>query len=315
MIDSPALADIGADAVIDTESHLFLRAWPSEAYPDAPRYEHYHWHEHGADLFISEMDRAGVDRAFVISYDGYDFAPFMYRLGFKPSDLYGGVPYARGWINRYPDRLLWFPTLQDPRDPENLRLLESELGEGAAGCKFFPAYLDLEFSDAAMKPVFDLLEAHGRRLMVGLEDSPDPSLRLLDAARVLAARPGLPAQFNHGGSVRFEHAEDIRAVGELTRETERVFISTSVLGGPLMEWADGTEYPFRTWLMRVQRLVAAVGSDRIVWGTDWPWFEQYGKYPQFVDAVRLHADFLDAGERRAFLGGNASRYLGLEQGG
>jgi hypothetical protein len=90
--DSPALAGIGPDAVIDTESHLCLRAWPSEAYPDAPRYEHYHWHEHGADLFVSEMDRAGVDRAFVISYDGYDFAPFMRRLGFAPSDFYGGVP-------------------------------------------------------------------------------------------------------------------------------------------------------------------------------------------------------------------------------
>jgi predicted TIM-barrel fold metal-dependent hydrolase len=309
--DSPALAGIGPDAVIDTESHLCLRAWPSEAYPDAPRYEHYHWHEHGADLFVSEMDRAGVDRAFVISYDGYDFAPFMRRLGFTPSDFYGGVPYTRGWIDRYPDRLVWFTTLQDPRDPDNLRLLAEQLSDGAAGCKFFPAYLDLEFSDPAMTGVYDLLESLDRRLMVGLEDSPEPSLRLRDAARALASRLGLPVQFNHGGSVRFDSSEDLEAVAELTRQTERVFISTSVLGGPWMEWDDGTEYPFRTWLSRVQRLVDAVGVERVVWGTDWPWFEHFGKYPQFLDAVRLHADFLDADARRAFLGGNARRYLGL----
>ena len=89
-----------------------------------------------------------------------------------------------------------------------------------------------------------------------------------------------------------------------------MFISTSVLGG-LDGWADGTEYPFRTWLARLQRLVDAVGVDRVVWGTDWPWFEEFGNYPQFVDAVRLHAGFLDAEGRRAFLGGNARRYLGL----
>ena len=162
-----------------------------------------------------------------------------------------------------------------------------------------------------MTDVYDLLESLGRRLMVGLEDSPEPSLRLRDAARVLASRPGLPVQFNHGGNVRFDHGDDIDAVAELTRQTERVFISTSVLGGPWMEWADGTEYPFRTWLARLQRLVDAVGVDRVVWGTDWPWFEEFGKYPQFVDAVRLHAGFLDADGRRAFLGGNARRYLGL----
>jgi predicted TIM-barrel fold metal-dependent hydrolase len=117
--------------------------------------------------------------------------------------------------------------------------------------------------------------------------------------------------FNHVGRVCFDSSEDLEAVAELTGQTERVFISTSVLGGPWMEWDDGTEYPFRTWLSRVQRLVDAVGVERVVWGTDWPWFEHFGKYPQFLDAVRLHADFLDADGRRAFLGGNARRYLGL----
>jgi hypothetical protein len=48
------------------------------------------------------------------------------------------------------------------------------------------------------------------------------------------------------------------------------------------------------------------------WGTDWPWFEHVGKYPQFVDAVRLHAGFLTGDEQNAYLGGNAIRYLGQE---
>jgi predicted TIM-barrel fold metal-dependent hydrolase len=295
--------------IIDTETHLFLRAWPLEADPDGPRYEHHRWHAHDGDLLVSEMDRAGVDLAFVISYDGYDFGPFMERHGSSPSDFYGGEAYARTFVERHPDRLVWFPTLRDPRQPAAVRRLEEQLAAGAVGVKFFPAYLGLSIGDGALGAVYDLLESSGRCLMIGLEDTSRVVVELDAAVRTFGARPGLRVQFNHGANAVLTEDDQRRAVAELVSATESVFISTSVLGGTLMEWTDGTEYPFRGWLSRLERLLDAAGPDRVSWGTDWPWFEYLGKYPQFLDAVRLHADFLNAEERVAYLGGNAERYL------
>ena len=295
--------------VVDTETHLFERAWPIETMPDAPLYEHVHWHAHDGHLLVSEMARANVDLALVIGYDGYDFQLFMERLGSSPADFYGGERYARSFVEQYPDRLALFTALKDPRVRESLGRLEQQLEGGAIGTKFFPAYLGLSFDHPSIAPVLDLVERSGRCLMVGLEDSADIAEELRAATRILAERPGLHVQFNHGANVRFDVAEEVEALRALVRATESVFISSSVLGGPLMEWEDGTEYPFPRWLAKLERLIDAVGPGRAVWGTDWPWFEHFGKYPQFVDAVRFHAQFLNDEERGAYLGGNACRYL------
>src|SRR5262245_167703 len=101
--------------VVDTEAHVLYRVWPIAADPGGDLIERYRWHEHSGDLLVAEMDRAGVDKAFLIGYDGYDFGYFMERLGGGPDDFWGGRTYARHFAAKHPDRLLFVTTLRDPR--------------------------------------------------------------------------------------------------------------------------------------------------------------------------------------------------------
>jgi len=75
-------------------------------------------------------------------------------------------------------------------------------------------------------------------------------------------------------------------------------------------WDDGTEYPFANYQRRIETLVKGVGADRVMWGTDWPWFEDKMKYTQAVDAIRKHAHYMTAAEKALFLGDTAARFMG-----
>jgi predicted TIM-barrel fold metal-dependent hydrolase len=49
-----------------------------------------------------------------------------------------------------------------------------------------------------------------------------------------------------------------------------LYLSTAFPGE---KWDDGTEYPFPNYLRRIRALVDRLGTDRLMWATDWPWFE------------------------------------------
>ena len=53
----------------------------------------------------------------------------------------------------------------------------------------------------------------------------------------------------------------------------------------------GLFLPFPNLLRRVERLRDSVGADRLMWATDWPWFEDEFKYKQGIDCFRKHAPF------------------------
>src|SRR5207302_950340 len=118
----------------------------------------------------------------------------------------------------------------------------------------------------------------------------------------------LRVQINHGGCVELD-TEDSESLFQLVREQPNVHISTSVLSGVAMEWLHGWRYPYPTYLERLRRYVEEVPISRLLWGSDWPWYTQFWLYPQLIDAIRFHADFLGDDEKRLYLGGNAARLL------
>ena len=65
--------------VIDTEVHIVHRVYLREINPTRSLTEPYSWHSHDGDLLVAEMDRAGVDQAFLISYTAQDVARFLER--------------------------------------------------------------------------------------------------------------------------------------------------------------------------------------------------------------------------------------------
>jgi predicted TIM-barrel fold metal-dependent hydrolase len=301
--------------VVDTETHVFVRSWPIETSPHMSQVDPFTRTEHSGALLVAELDRAGVETAVLIGYDGYDFPQFMARFQSVPADFMGGRGYTRGWAARYPDRLRYVTTLVHPRTPGWLEQLEEELDAGALGVKIFPAYLRLDPDAREIRAAFDLVRERGRAAVFGFEDTAPPETPSLSdlyeaIGRLAADYPDVPIQLNHGanalpGGVEFP---------VLTRVVEghaNLLVSTSVLGGPLMEWEDEWRYPFPVYLGRLARFAEALPPAQLAWATDWPWFEGALKYPQLLQAVVDHGSFPSAEAKRLYLGGNAVRHWRL----
>lgn len=301
--------------VVDTETHVFVRCWPIETSPQVSEVEPVTRTDHPGSLLVAEMDRVGVEAAILIGYDGYDFADFMQRFGSAPADFMGGRGYTRAWSERYPTRLKYVTTLNDPRSPAALESLASELTRGAIGVKIFPAYLKLQADAQEIRAVFDLLQERSAAAVFGFEDTEPPRTPSLiefyeGIDRLAGDYPGVQIQLNHGANAD-PFGEDGRVLFEIVNSHDTILVSTSVLGGPGMEWPDRWLYPFPSYLRRLEAFSAGLSSDRIAWGTDWPWFEGVLKYPQHLQTIVDNATFFSDDEKRMYLGGNALRHWRL----
>ncbi len=296
---------------IDTETHAFYRAFPPEAGFAEDRRKLYSWQERTGDLLVAEMDHAGVEQAFLISYDGWDMPYYMEVKSAGRESFWGGADYCRFFAERYPERLLWFVTLRDPRDRPGLAPLERRLDQGAHGIKVFPGFLETNIDDPVLMEAYALVRERGRRVIFGFEDTNRPSTPTIHEvweafARVAETFPDLPFQTNHMGYLDPREPEAQRMF-EIVRAHPNMYVSCSCLQ---FMWEDEHEYPFPRYLERIRALRDGCGADRIVYGTDWPWLEHYFMYPQLAESIRRHADFLSEEEKHLFLHRNARRFLG-----
>jgi hypothetical protein len=301
--------------VVDTETHVFVRSWPIETNPHLSPVEPYTRTEHSGELLVAELDRAGVDAAILIGYDGYDFPQFMARFSSAPADFMGGRAYTRGWADRFPGRLRYVTTLFHPRTPGWLDSLGEELDAGALGVKIFPAYLRLAPDAPEIRAAFDVLRERGRAAVFGFEDTSPPETPTLSdyyeaLGRLAADYPEVSVQLNHGANAR-PGGEEFPVLTRVVAASPTVLVSTSVLGGPLMEWEDGWRYPFPAYLRKLAAFADALPPEQIAWATDWPWFEGSLKYPQLLQAVADHGSFPSREARDLYLGGNAIRHWRL----
>ncbi|MGX6449112.1 amidohydrolase family protein [Patulibacter sp. S7RM1-6] len=298
--------------IIDTETHVFYFARSARDNPDKETLrKHYTWHEHDGDLLVAEMDHAGVDQTFLISYDGEDTRVAAESVGFGMEDFAGGKKHALRQIRKHPDRLLWFSVVKGPPLYDPLARVRAEIDEGAVGFKMFPPFLGADLREEPWTGVLAELEARGSRLLLSYEYLLPGERRsvvdFLDELDVALERvPDLPVALLHAGCIDPLLPEADRVVRLLERHP-RVVLSNAMPGAV---WDDGCEYPFANLLARVERLHARVGADRLMFASDWPWFEHEMTYKQGVDCFRLHAPYFSAGELDDFLGGTARRFLG-----
>jgi predicted TIM-barrel fold metal-dependent hydrolase len=296
---------------IDSETHVIYRAWPIETNPGRSMVERFTWHEHSGDLLAAEMDRAGVDKTILISYDGYDVEWFLRSIGSTPEDFITGRKYTLAAVHAHPDRFIWFSTLKDPRRDENVQAVHTDFDDGAHGLKIFPSFLVLPVDHPALVRIFELCIERDTRVILSFEDAHPPEtcsipefFDQLDA--VMAKLPDLRVQLNHAGAVD-PLTREIDTVCRVVNRHENIYVSTAMMG---LVWDDGTEYPFPNYLRRLERLKEGVGIERMMWGTDWPHLSHQMHYPQAIDCVRRHASFMSDSDKDAFLGGNARRFLG-----
>ncbi len=263
--------------------------------------EHWTWHEHSGDLLVAEMNRAGVDKAFLVGHGDQSTKT-----------------YDRQFLVKYPDRFYWFPQIPDPHDNTCLNIIREEFSEGARGIKIFPALMNMNLSDPNLMKVWELTRKNRKLVMLCFGDSNLAKAPLAKTyvnqlnSQILPSFSDLKFQLNHGACI-----DPLSVEGEVLFDAvnnhANLFISTSFLG--FMTSARGLtddehEYPFPNHLRRLKELCKRISIDKLMFATDWPWPEKFRKYVQDVDAIRRHADFMSDADKQKFLGLNALKFLG-----
>lgn len=174
----------------------------------------------------------------------------------------------------------------------------------------FPAYIQTSITDPGLLRVYDVVAKHNGKILISLEKvSPPASLShetyLQQLDEVLAAYSTVPFALLHVGCID-PLSPRIGNVFQLVEKHRNLFLSTAYPGEV---WDDGTEYPYSNYQRRIRTVIEAVGSNRTMWGSDWPWFEDKFKYKQAMDAIRLHAHYMSEGQTAEFLGGTALRFM------
>ena len=114
-----------------------------------------------------------------------------------------------------------------------------------------------------------------------------PKLRIIIAHLGLAPYPGSESKIN-------------------LAKRENVFLDTSGLPASFA----GDEYPYLQAQRFIKWAVDQVGSDKIMWGSDYPALLRWCTYRQTLDIVRNSAVLSDL-EKERILGTNAARMFGF----
>ena len=130
--------------------------------------------------------------------------------------------------------------------------------------------------------------------------------------KVLGEFPSLKVQLNHAGAGAWtDPASDplnpeADIIYRVTNRHDNLLLSTAWL---CKNWDDKWEYPFPNYQKRLEKLYRQVGVEKLVWATDWPWLEMWMNYPQAVDSIRKHANYMSEEDKRRFLGDNARAFV------
>jgi predicted TIM-barrel fold metal-dependent hydrolase len=317
--------------IIDAHTHVFDSSVAGSA-ENFPKWPGTRWGGSGPDL-LHQMDEAGIDQTFLISYTPVDVMAH-YPADVRASQLATFQYYLtrdyflRVW-QQAPHRFRWFPDSIDPRVPGYAERATRDLDMGASGLKLLPAFVDTALDDPRWAPIFELLAERDKPCIIDLSywyiDQPwfAPSLYGRYASyeayaegvhRVLARFPTVRMSFAHYGTPRLQDRDDPahtihyeRLDGPIAMVKEH---ANATLDLAAYQHLIRPDEPFPYWsaLGVVQRLVEALGAERIVWGTDWPYLGVQ-PYPEIVRAIRT-APFLKAGEADQLFAGNALRFLG-----
>jgi predicted TIM-barrel fold metal-dependent hydrolase len=304
--------------VVDMHTHL-LRHSPVPfdlEFRDTPRTAHYTWHPYDADLLIDEMDLAGVDKAVVKTYEPEDLAIALKRFGIPLEGFDAGEAYARPLIRKYPDRLLWAKVFNPTKSQELPTWKGLIQGPELKVVVFRPPHFpNHPLTDSMHRQVFDWCAESNKPVMMTFEsiyppETPDHATYLGYFREIVESYPQLRFSLMHTGFDEhwmFERLPMVSVVNELNAKHKNIWVETAIYD------VDFT-YPYRGYLEKIHTLYEAVGRDRIMWGTDWPWTEPWSHYFQLVQCIVENAHFLSPTEKQLFFGGNAATFLGLQKG-
>ncbi len=220
---------------------------------------------------LRAMDAVGIDRSCVFNI-------------FHPEGTTGNDETA-AFVARHPDRFIGFayvsPLLPDLMVPELERAID-ELGFPAI--KLYPPYTPFPLCDPIWDPIYGF--ANERELAVILHTGPE---KTAEPGHLLEAAPRFPkAKFIAGHAGNFEpyRSQAIKAA----QVCDNVYLETcSTYRSPGV----------------IEELVAGVGADRVLFGSDTPLMDPRAQMGKIITAA------IDDDAKRLILGENAKKLLRL----
>ena len=201
-------------------------------------------------------------------------------------DTLADVPTISGFVAMDPRAL----SMQ--RNVEHLR----EMAErGARGVKLHPVVQKFEANDPRMHPVYRACIEMGLTVLshTGPARGGEPFAEIQAFAPMLAEFPGLTVLLAHLGGGKWQ---DTLAVAQ-------AFPNVAFDLCEIIEWAGAPNAPT---LEELATLIRDIGPERIVLGSDYPWYE-----PAHTAELVMSLPVLSELEKNAILGENAARILRL----
>jgi len=249
------------------------------------------------NLFSADLFRLQYESMLPPEADGAERAQALAQFDATISERYvafnrwlmdtlANVPAISGFVAMDP------AALSPERNVEHLR----EMAErGARGVKLHPVVQKFEPDDPRMHPVYQACIELGLTVLshTGPAKGGEPFAEVPAFAPMLAEFPGLSVLLAHLGGGKWR---DTLAIAQ-------AFPNVAFDLCEIIEWAGAPSAPTSEELAR---LIRDVGPERVVLGSDYPWYE-----PAHTAELVLSMPVLSQGEKNAILGENAARLLHL----
>jgi predicted TIM-barrel fold metal-dependent hydrolase len=266
------------------DAHVHVVAADRECYPLHPTGVSLDWFRDApvtVEGFLERMTAAGVDRAVLV----------------QPMSAYGfDNRYVIDSARKHSERLTSVVIVDTADDP--VRRLRAMADDGVSGVRLFaignPTLSRVD--DATAVPLWEVAADLGLPVVVTILSDQLPELRAMlerfPEATVALDHCGFP---DLSGGPPYAKAADLFELATLPNVSLKVSCH-------LLEQAEATGDPCEL----VDRLAAAFGADRLLWGSDYPQTHDR-TYAALVELGRSACSRLAPAGQRAFLGENALR--------
>lgn len=307
--------------VIDTHVHLFdARAMDAAGVAKID----YLNREATVEGCVEAMRLGDVDKGFLITYNAQDVAAQLrlYKIDPAAARLVYNTSYQKRAWKKHPELFYWFCDHIDPTRESYLEDLERDFDEGAAGIKMLPIFHGYFPDHPGYVPVYEMCRKRKKPIILDLsywyletmppynelEARRNRVKRWSDYARIIEPIfkqfSDVPISLAHAGTARrpSDYDEIFPFIAEQPNASCDIAAATLTSGVKTVDF--------------IQQLVKAVGSHKVMYGTDWPyWTTGKDSYRKGTNRWSMITDdcpgFSDA-DKRSILAGNAETFVRFE---
>ncbi len=286
--------------IVDVHVHLFER-------PDDPVRDGYDIWEYGSHSGVAFGARRGTVEDLGAALNNGPVAHCVVLGMFVPdADAPGEADRLRAYNDWVLTTAARSPHLTPlvAADPSSLggragaEHLRHSAERGARGIKIHPLLQGFSPDDPRLGPTYDMCVELGLSVLAhsGASRGPWPASDPFAFGAVLEAHPGLHLVLAHLGGASWHQVAPFAAA----------YPTVSFDLCEIIAWTGAPQAPSADQL---GHLIKDVGAERVLFGTDFPWYE----FDRTVDQLMALPHLSDE-ERRGILGENAIRRMGLEVG-